>query len=287
MHPVFQEIIEIATTSALRESRSADKLKEALSQEANSEEWDPNTMEQEVDQFTHQLGQECLQTWAEVKTGEARDQARFCPCGQKRQIYKLKPFWWLTIFGQVRTDVPQLRCPKCHGRDRPFQRLTGLRCRDKSLALQRVLTDFGAEKSFAGASSQLKEHYGVELHPSSIRQVVIRPAQRAEELVTKEHREAITSYQREQRRRDGKPWLIVQSDGSMVRTGKLGLDPAGGLSPKRQRPKRRRQTQWKEVRLSTVQVSGEEKKGYAAVLGSPPKGRGADVCPSITLGLWR
>jgi hypothetical protein len=187
----------------------------------------------------------------------------------------------------VCTEVPELRCPKCHGRDRPFQRLTSLYCRDKSLALRRVLTDFGAEKSFAGASEQLREHYGVELHPSSVRQVVIRQAQRAEELVIKEHQEAIRSYQREKGRRDGASCLIVESDGCMLRTGKLELDPEGGLSPKRGAVKRRRQTQWKEVRLSTVQLPEEEKRGYAAVLGFPPEGRGADVCSGTLLGLWR
>jgi hypothetical protein len=259
MGPVFQEIIEIAIP----------KLKEALSQE--SEKWDSDAWEQEVRQFIRQLGQGLLRTWTEVKTIEAGFRARFCPCGQKRQVDKQEPFWWLTIFGQVCTEVPELRCPKCHGRDRPFQRLTGLRCRGKSLALERVLTDFGAEKSYARASSQLKEHYGIELDPSSIRQVVIKQASRAEELVTKEHQGAIASYQREKRRRDGAPCLIVESDGCMVRTGKLELDPQGGLSPKRLSPKRRRQTQWKEVRLSTVQLPQEDKRGYAAVLGLPPR----------------
>lgn len=49
------------------------------------------------------------------------------------------------------------------------------------------------------------------------------------------------------------------------------VDPGGGLSPKRQHPKRRRQTQWREVRLSTVQVPEREVRWYGAVLGSPPK----------------
>ena len=44
--------------------------------------------------------------------------------------------------------------------------------RCKSLALQRALTDFGAEKSFERAIEQLKEHYGVELDRSSVREVV-------------------------------------------------------------------------------------------------------------------
>jgi hypothetical protein len=103
-----------------------------------------------------------------------------------------------------------------------------------------------------------------------VRQVVRREAQRAEELVSKEQQEAIKGYG-QKRRREGEPWLIVESDGSMVRTGELEPDPEGGLSPRRGRPKRRRQTQWREVRLSILQVPQEEGKRYAAVLGSPQR----------------
>ena len=147
MHPVFQEMLTLAMA----------KLEEGLAQETGEtqwEEWAPDVWEQEVRQFTRELGQQCLQTWAEVKTQQAQGEARFCSCGQRRQIHELKPFWWLSTFGRVELEVPQLRCPQGHGRDRPFQRLTGLQCRDKSLALQRALTDFGAEKSFAQASRQ-------------------------------------------------------------------------------------------------------------------------------------
>ena len=177
--------------------------------------------------------------------------------------------WWLSTFGRVETQVPYLRCTKDHHNQQPFQELTGLKCRGKSLALQRALTDFGAEKSFAQASRQLWEHYGVELHPSSVRAVVKKQAQRAEALVSSQHEEAISREARRQRWLAGRPWLIVESDGSYVRTGELQLDPGGGLSPKRQRAKQRRQTQWREVRLSTVQAPQEAAKQYAAVLGSP------------------
>ena len=134
--------------------------------------------------------------------------------------------WWLSTFGQV--EAPYLRCPKSHRSWRPFQELTGLQCRSKSSALQRALTDFGAEKSFGQASRQLKEHYGVELHRSSIREVVLKQAERAAGFVDWEEREAVASYGGQQGLRAGEPWLIVESDGSMVRTGELEPDPAGG-----------------------------------------------------------
>jgi hypothetical protein len=134
MHPVFQEMLMIAMA----------KLEEGLAQETDEsqwEKWHPDPWEHEVRQFTCQLGQQYLQTWAEVKAQQAQEEARYCSCGQRRWVRELKPFWWLSTFGRVQLEVPQPGCPRGHGRDRPFQRLTGLQCRGKSLALQRVLTD--------------------------------------------------------------------------------------------------------------------------------------------------
>lgn len=177
----------------------------------------------------------------------------------------------MSTFGCIEIQAPHLRCAKGHHSQRPFQDWTGLKCRSKSRSLQRVLTDFGAEKSFAQASKQLWEHYGVAVHPSSVRQVVEHQAQRAEGYVDSQHEEAIYGESGRQRRLEGKPWLIVESDGSFVRTGELEPDSERGLSPKKQRPKKRRQTQWREARLSVVQAPGEEERQYAAVLGSPAR----------------
>ncbi len=123
------------------------------------------------------------------------------------------------------------------------------------MALQRILTDFGAEKSFEQASRQLKEHYGVELHHSSVREVVLKHAERAAEFVEGEDRETVADYEKQSSFRPGKPWLIVESDGSMVRTGELERDLAEGVSPAG-RPKRTRKTRWREARLSLAEVSG-------------------------------
>ena len=98
------------------------------------------------------------------------------------------------------------------------------------MALQRALSGFGAERSFERASQQLKEHYGVRLHRSSVREVVLQQAERAGGFVEREEREAIASYQGQRSYRPGPPWLIVETDGSMVRTGKLEPGPAGGVS---------------------------------------------------------
>ena len=138
------------------------------------------------------------------------------------------------------------------------------------MALQRALTDFGAEKSFGPAGRQLQEHYGVELHRSSIREVVLQQAGRAAGLVEGEDREATASYAAQRSYRLGKPWLMVETDGSMVRTGELEPGPAGGTSPSG-RPKSIRKTRWREARLSVVEEPGGKERRYAAAWGSPQR----------------
>ena len=180
---------------------------------------------------------------------------------------KLRPL------GRIEVSAPYLRCPQGHpplAGHRPFQELTGLKCQSKSLALPRALTDFGAEKSFAQAGRQLKERYGVELHRSSIREVVLKHGKRAAGFVCREEQEAIASYEKQRSHRPGQSWLIVEIDGSMVCPGELERDPAGGMSLGG-RPKRTRRTQWREVRLSLVEAPGGRGRRYAAALGSPQR----------------
>ncbi len=156
--------------------------------------------------------------------------------------------------------------------------MTRLQGQGKSLALQRALTGFGAEKSFEQASRQLQEHYGVESHRSRVREVVVQRAERAAALVDRESRETIDSYASQISFRSGEPWLIMESDGSMVRAGELAPHPAGGVSPVRGRPKRIRRTRWREVRLSLTEAPGSGSMRRRRVR---PKGWASRCCPGL------
>ncbi len=193
--------------------------------------------------------------------------------------------WWLSGFGPIEVQAPYLRCPKDNNSHRPFQELTGLKGRCKSLALQRALTDFGAEKSFERAIEQLKEHYGVELDRSSVREVVRKQAERAAGFVDREDRAAIDGYGNQRSFPPGKPWLIVESDGAMVRTGELAPDP-GGRGESGETPPQAEQAD--SVAGSAAQCSGDAWGWGAAICGGvgfSPKGRGADVCSGAAVRL--
>jgi len=60
---------------------------------------------------------------------------------------------------------------------RPFSNNAGVSCRSYSLPLQRVVTDFAADLPYAKAATKVKEHYGISLSASSIRQTTMTHAQ--------------------------------------------------------------------------------------------------------------
>ena len=59
---------------------------------------------------------------------------------------------------------------------RPFCEQARIGSREYSLPLQRALTDFGADHSFVVASKKMREHYGVELPASSVRDCTLAHA---------------------------------------------------------------------------------------------------------------
>jgi len=136
---------------------------------------------------------------------------------------------------------------------RPFQRAAGISCRAYSTRLQRAITDFGADISFARVSEKIQEHYGIRIASGAAATITERHASRMTEAdMTPERRPA-----------QGAMTLIAQSDGSMVPVVQTGTTDSEG-------PKDRRKTRkvfWKEAKLSMIRRSDEIKPAFAVTLG--------------------
>ena len=63
----------------------------------------------------------------------------------------------------------------------------GVRPRGRSRRLERVLTDFGCEHSFAQASARVREHYGFEVSVSAVRETTLKHAQRASQKLEEQY----------------------------------------------------------------------------------------------------
>lgn len=139
---------------------------------------------------------------------------------------------------------------------RPFSASAEVVCRGCSDALQRAITDFGADDPFAGASAKLREHYGIDVPVSTVR------------ALTEHHGAAMRARQPQ-----GSPWpdapgvgvLIAEMDGSMVPLVDTAM-PGDGDGPQDRR--KTRQLSWTEARLCLAQEPGSVTPRFGATMGS-------------------
>lgn len=134
---------------------------------------------------------------------------------------------------------------------RPLAARLGVSARAKSRRLQRVLTDFGAEHSFAKAAQSVREHYGFTMGASAVRQATLAHAQRARQKLEKEYAQPFRMLPAA-----GQEHIIAQSDGTMICTVQSG--------PRQSK----RLREWKEMRLVGAQAKESATAVYAATFGS-------------------
>lgn len=133
--------------------------------------------------------------------------------------------------------------------------LLGISHRGYTWELQRAVTDFGLDHSFAAARGKLIEHYGVELPVSSIRKCAEANAQRIAQESSKQEGSANCLPP------DGVKQLVAEVDGSMV--------PFVYFEGKAADRRRNRKVEYREVRLCATQAAGRTCTNYRAGIGSP------------------
>ena len=134
---------------------------------------------------------------------------------------------------------------------RPLPQRLGVNPRGRSRRLQRVLTDFGCEHSFARAGHSLLEHYGFELGASAVRADTLKHAQRACAQLQAQYEQPFRVLPAR-----GQEHVIAQTDGTMICTVASG--PRTGQRPR----------EWKEMRLTAAQAKDSTTTIYGATFGS-------------------
>ena len=114
---------------------------------------------------------------------------------------------------------------------RPLPGRLGVRPRGRSQRLERVLTDFGCEHSFARAASSVLEHYGFAIGVSAVRDATLDHAHRAQAQLKRHHAESFRVLPAV-----GPAHVIAEADGTMICTVAAG--PRKGKRPR----------QWQEMR---------------------------------------
>jgi len=134
---------------------------------------------------------------------------------------------------------------------RPLPERLGVRPRGRSRRLDRVLTDFGSEPSFARAAGSVVEHYGFRIGVSAVRKATLAHAQRAREKLEAECQQPFRVLPAV-----GAEHVIAQADGTMICTVQSG--PRKGKRPR----------EWKEMRLVAAQAKDRTTTVYGATFGS-------------------
>jgi len=134
---------------------------------------------------------------------------------------------------------------------RPLPQRLGVTPRGRSRRLQRVLTDFGCEHSFARAADSVLEHYGLTLGSTAVRTATLTHAHRARVKLEEQYAQPFRVLPAV-----GAEHVIAETDGTMICT----------VAPGPRKSKRPRQ--WQEMRLAAAQAKDSATTFYGATFGS-------------------
>lgn len=217
----------------------ADLVDQAIAEGCRADEAEDRAIPQ-----IQKLGQELLRDWAQEKHQRSVAQAQMEYPNAVR--HKKKSLSWFTTFGTVEVVEQLLRLGRRGAELRPFCQAAGLEHRSYSRRLQRVLTDFGSEVSFGRAARSVREHYGIEVPISAVRDHTLA------------HGRIIGCVSEEVPIHPAKQ-IITQMDGGMVPV----------MEPGKNEDKRKEKTLlWREVRLCSAHEVGREQPIYGATLGT-------------------
>lgn len=166
------------------------------------------------------------------------------PMGSGARVKKL---CWHSTFGDICVDEPQYR--DGNKRIRPFAQSAEVRHRGCSRPLQRAVTDFGADQSFALAMDKLEEHYGVVLSESTIARITLGHAGKILESLPAQVWPSSAGESRT---------IIVETDGGMVPI--VETDATQGDRRKGKK------LCWREAKLSLAHVHGSKTLFFGGTL---------------------
>lgn len=211
------------------------------------------------------LAMVAFEVWSEVLTQMAVGVASACPgCGHARKC-KLRagaPMQVRVLGLTVAVAKPYLECARC---DAPGVSvsvlLTDLASGTASTELKLRAGYCASQHSYGKAKRDMLVHCGETVERTAIRRMALEVEEHAKQYAERA-REGALSKIADERRTVGVPLLVIQADGGIVRTGTLTPcargDPGfGKKTAKRGLPRRKRDTQYRELMTFDVREPGE------------------------------
>jgi hypothetical protein len=204
-----------------------------------------------------------FEVWAEVLTQTAIQVVRACPgCGHDRKCKRREPLEVRVLGLTVSVPKPYLECARCDAPGVSIATLvSGLASGQASSELMLRAGYAGSQHSYGRAKRDLLAHCGETVERTKLRRMALEVEQEAKDYAERMRKDALASIAGE-RRTSGVPLLMLQADGGVVRTGKLvpcerGDPGYGKKTTKRGLPRRKRETQFRELMTFDVRVPGE------------------------------
>jgi hypothetical protein len=224
-----------------------------------------DAMEARARRLTSALLAAFFQAWTEVLERAAKALALRCPgCGQARKCKRrLDQPMQVRLLG-IDIAVPKLylQCECCEAPGLSVTRmLTGLTSGDSSTELKLMAAYSAAEHSYGKAGRDIAAHHGQDVERTAVRRMALEVEQHAKAFAEQQRSEALERIE-DEARQPGVQRLMLQGDGGSVRTGKLmdceeGDDGYGQLTPKTNRPKRKRPVQNRELLTFDMRQPGQ------------------------------
>jgi hypothetical protein len=152
---------------------------------------------------------------------------------------------WRTTFGKI--SIEEKLFTEEGKLFRPFCKSARVKSLGYSLALQRAISDFGADGSFSSVVAKMKEHYGIEVPSSTVR------------LITEKHGHKMGAF-KVKKEAVKEEIIISETDGSMV--------PIVEIQEREGDLRKARKTCWKEVKLSFARGKDKVNRIYGGLIGT-------------------
>jgi hypothetical protein len=187
-------------------------------------------------------------------------------------IHRCKRVKYLSLFGAIEIPSPYLWDKNTGKGARPVKDQLKIEHGDRSVAVQRALTDFGAEESFGQAAKRFQEHYGWAIDRATVRREVEKTALKAQKYVEIQLFKARLRSSKPLTTRPDIEQLLVELDGCHIRTGISMPIERAEVTKKRQLLKRKRESDWREVRVGLARpLQNKEKRTYVARMSKYPE----------------
>ena len=173
-----------------------------------------------------------------------------------------------TIFGKVEISSPYLWCPGMDA-SKPLVDEMKITHQGRSEAVNRALSDFGIEDSFATAAVRFKEHYHYDIGPSATARATKNTAQQAMEYVENKLSD-VNPEQRQEKPSVDK--MLLELDGCEIRTAVLEpVENSSETTPVYGNPIKEKHINWRDVRLGFARPLDCPSKVFVGKMDSYPE----------------